>query len=78
MSLSQAENVANALLARLEEQQKGGWLELVGRENIRPFDDVELPPDLGGETYLVRSVEHTIDSRNGFKTRLDLGGLIAP
>jgi hypothetical protein len=77
-SQSQAENVANVLLARLEEQQKGGWLELVGREDIRPFDDVELPPDLGGETYLGRSVEHTIDSRNGFKTRLDLGGLIAP
>jgi len=77
-SQSQAENVAKALQKRLEEQQKGGWLELVGREDIRPFDDVELPPDLGGESYLVRAVESTIDARDGFKTRLTLGGLIAP
>lgn len=77
-SQQQAENVAKALKKRLEEQQKGGWVELVGREAIRPFDDVTLPPDLGGETYLVRAVEQTIDDRDGFVTRLTLGGLITP
>jgi hypothetical protein len=77
-SQQQAENVAKALKKRLEAQQKAGWVEIVGREGIRPFDDVQLPPDLGGETYLVSSVEHTIDDRNGFVTRLDLGGLISP
>lgn len=76
-SQSQADNVAKALKKRLDEQQKGGWVETVGREDIRPFDDVELPPDLGGETYLVRAIEQTIDSRDGFKTRLTLGGLIS-
>lgn len=77
-SQTQADNVAKALLKRLEEQQKGGWVETVGREDITPFDDVQLPPDLGGESYLVRAVEQTIDSRNGFQTRLTLGGLISP
>jgi len=77
-SQQQAENVAKALKKRLDEQQKSGWVEVVGREDIRPFDDVSLPPTLGGETYLVRAVEQTIDDRSGFVTRLTLGGLISP
>jgi len=74
----QAQNVADQILKKLKEQQKGGWVETVGHEEIRPFDTVELPAHLGGEEYLVRGVEQTIDSRNGFVTRLELGGLIEP
>jgi hypothetical protein len=75
-SQRQAENVAKSLYKRLQEQQKGGWVEVVGREEIRPFDTVQLPATLGGETYLVRAVEQTIDGNDGFVTRLTLGGLI--
>lgn len=74
----QAKNVAKAIKKRLDAQQKAGWVELVGREAIRPFDDVTMPADLGSEAYLVSSIEHTIDDRDGFVTRLNLGGLISP
>jgi hypothetical protein len=45
---------------------------------VRPFDTVEMPDHLGGEEYLARGVTHTIDSRNGFVSRIELGGLIEP
>jgi hypothetical protein len=72
----QAQKAADAIHKRLQAQQKSGWIELVGNESIRPFDTVQMPETLGGEEYLVSAIKHTLDSRSGFVTRCNLGGLI--
>jgi len=76
-SQQQAQNVADALLRRLEQQQRSGSVTVVGRGDIRPFDTVAFPDGLGGEEYLVESVAHRINSRDGFLTQLSLGGLVS-
>jgi len=73
---SMAQNTADKLLQRLQAQQKGGWVEVVGREDVRPFDTVVMPESQGGEEYLVSEVKHTLDDSDGFVTKLTLGGLI--
>lgn len=75
-SQSMAQNTADKLLQRLQAQQKGGWVEVVGREDVRPFDTVRMPDRQGGEEYLVSEVKHTLDDSDGFVTKLTLGGLI--
>jgi len=77
-SQSQAQNVANAIYKRLQAQQRGGWVEVVGREGIRPFDTIEMPDAFGGEEYMVSGVTHRIGDREGFVTRIEIGGLIEP
>jgi hypothetical protein len=72
----QAVNTAESLLRKLKKQQKGGFVTVVGRPRIRPFDRVTLPPAQGGETFLVSSVEHSITDTDGYRTRLSLGGSI--
>jgi Phage late control gene D protein (GPD). len=72
----QAVNVAESLLRKLKKQQQGGFVTVVGRPDVRPFDLVTLPPAQGGQTFLVASVEHTITDTDGFVTRLSLGGSI--
>jgi hypothetical protein len=75
-SQQQAVNVAESLLRKLKKQQRGGFVSVVGRPEIRPFDSVTLPPAQGGQTFLVARVEHTISDTDGFRTRLSLGGSI--
>jgi|APHM01.1.fsa_nt_gi Phage late control gene D protein (GPD). len=70
----QAENTAALLLRRLKKQQQGGFVELVGRPDIRPFDSVIFPPAQGGSKFRVASVEHSITKANGYTTRLTLSG----
>lgn len=72
----QAQNVADKLFERLQAQQRGGYVELVGREDARPFDELQLPESLGGDSYLVDEVTHTLDDSDGYVTRLSLGGVI--
>jgi hypothetical protein len=43
----QAQNVAESLLRKLKKQQQGGFVTVVGRPDIRPFDRVTLPPAQG-------------------------------
>jgi hypothetical protein len=76
-TLSQARNVASSIERRLNRQQKGGFVVVPGRPDVRPFDRVKLPPSRGGEEYLVSEVSHTV-TKDGFRTRLDLGGLLDP
>lgn len=75
-SQTMASNVAQQIYRKLQMQQKGGWVEIVGWEEIRPFDSVEMPEYMGGEEYMVSTVKHTIKADKGFVTRLELGGLI--
>lgn len=73
----QAQNVADSIFNRLKRQQKGGYVEVVGRNDLRPWDIVTLPDSQGGESYTASTVKHTIDGSNGWKTRLGLGGLVS-
>jgi hypothetical protein len=75
-SKQQAQNVADALLQRLRKQQRGGFVEVLARSDIRPFDTVVMPESRGGSEYLVEAVKHTVDAKNGYATRLQLGGVI--
>ena len=75
-TVQQAQNVADALLTKLQTQQKGGWIEIVGNASIRPYDTVTMPEHLGGEQYLVTGVKHQLNNDDGFITRLSCGGLI--
>lgn len=75
-SQQQAQNVANAILKRLQKQQRGGFVEVVGRSDIRPFDTVEFPAAQGGSSYLAEGVKHTLSAKNGWSTRIQLGGVI--
>lgn len=76
-SKKQAQNVADSILTRLKRQQKGGFVDVVGRNDVRPFDVVELPESFGGESYQVSTVKHTITKSDGWKTKIGLGGLIS-
>ena len=75
-SQEQAQNVADSIRNRLKRQQKGGYVEVVGRNDLRPWDIVELPEAQGGESYTVSTVKHTVGAE-GWKTRLGLGGLVS-
>jgi len=77
-TLRQARNIADSLLQRLQKQQRGGFVTVLGRGDIRPFDRVIMPPRRGGEEYIVEEVKHTVNDKSGFLTQLQLGGLIEP
>jgi Phage late control gene D protein (GPD). len=76
-TFTQAQNTANQIKRRLEQQQQNGFIELLGRPDIDPFDAVQLPETFGGEVYLVSEIKHTVTADNGFLTRLGLGGLLS-
>jgi hypothetical protein len=69
---AEANTIAQSLLSRLQKQQQGGFVKLVGRSEIRPFDSIRLPKSQGGGRFLVDTVEHTISGSDGFTTRLSL------
>jgi phage protein D len=69
---AEANTIAQSLLSRLQKQQQGGFVEVVGRSEIRPFDTVQLPKSQGGGQFLVDTVEHNISNADGFTTRLSL------
>ena len=73
---SNADKAAKAILAQLESQQTGGWVEVVGHPLIRPNDAIQMPDHMGGAQYMVADVEHTVDSQNGFTTRIGCNGLL--
>jgi|APHM01.1.fsa_nt_gi Phage late control gene D protein (GPD). len=76
-SQAEANTIAETLLSRLQKQQQGGFVKVVGRSEIRPFDTIRLPESQGGGRFLVDAVEHTISSTDGFTTRLELSAPIA-
>jgi hypothetical protein len=69
---TEANTIAESLLSRLQKQQQGGFVKLVGRSEIRPFDTIRLPESQGGGRFLVDTVEHSISGSDGFITRLSL------
>jgi hypothetical protein len=75
-SQAEATTIAESLLSRLQKQQQGGFVSVVGRPEIRPFDIVELPAAQGGGNFLVDSIEHRLSSSSGFISRLSLAAPI--
>lgn len=81
-STDMAEEVATKILERFNAQQIGGSVTIAGNPLIRPYDVIEMPngedgrPDLGGARYLVQGVTHTITNDEGWKTKIQCGGLI--
>lgn len=73
-----ADQVATSILKEFEKQQQGGYVKTVAAPEIRPYDVIRLPQRLGGESYLVASIEHTVDNNNGGETRINCGGLVSP
>jgi len=73
-SQEQANSVARSLLRRLTEQQQGGFAVIVGRPEIRPRETVVFPAQQGGTTFLVSGIEHVISDRQGYTSRIELGG----
>jgi hypothetical protein len=63
-SQEQAENIATTIFQRLQQQQRGGFIEVLGRSDIRPFDTLQFPPGFGGGAeYLAKSVKHRISQK---------------
>lgn len=75
-SKTEAEAVANSIINELLRQTMQGYVKIVGWAGIEPFDIIEMPDFLGGESYLVQGVKHTLDASKGFETRVEVGGLI--
>jgi len=71
----QADNIGENLANDLAKQAQGGWINVVGREDIGPLDYVSVPEFLGGETYLVAGTIHTLTDSDGYKTRITCGGI---
>lgn len=71
-----AKTMANQILRKMKRQQESGRLEISGNAKVRPYDTVRVPPELPKSTYFVQSVKHTIDETDGFRTELQLGGVI--
>jgi len=76
MSKKEAQAIANAIITKLVTQTMQGYVKIVGWANIEPFDIIEMPDYMGSEQYLVQGVKHTLDTSNGFETRIEVGGLI--
>lgn len=72
----EANAIANMLINELIQQTRQGWVEIMGWERIEPFDVIEMPDFMGGEQYLVQGVEHTLDTSNGYITKVETGGLV--
>jgi hypothetical protein len=75
-SQAEANAIADSLLSRLQKQQQGGFVEIVGRPEIRPFDTIQLPDAQGGGRFLVDDVAHRLSGSEGFITRLSLAAPI--
>jgi hypothetical protein len=74
-------NTAKQILKNFRQKQKGGEITVAGRADIRPFDIVQMPQadaneQFFGEEYLVYKLKHTVDSSNGFTTKIFCGGLV--
>ena len=57
----------------------GGHVEVVGHPEVWPGDAIELPDardqPLGLDRFLVKKVIHRLNSKNGFMTRIECGGV---
>lgn len=71
-----ADLAAKDILQELQRQQATGSVTVVGRPDIRPLDSVTLPDHLGGESYAVGSITHTINNTDGFITKIGCEGLL--
>lgn len=80
----QAAHVRDKIMSQLQEQQAGGWVDLVGRPNLGVLDIIEMPDSFGntnrGEqippaAYLVSTILHRFNDNDGFVTRVECGGL---
>jgi hypothetical protein len=72
----QAENYARNLLREFQEQRGQGEIVSLGREEVRPFDVVELPPLEDAPMYIVAELEHVVSNSEGFLTRIKPGRVV--
>jgi hypothetical protein len=72
----QAENYAKNLLREFQEQRGQGEIVSLGREEVRPFDVVELPPLEDAPAYIVAELEHVVSNSEGFVTRIKPGRVV--
>lgn len=77
-SIDKAQAVADHIFRELRAQQKSGSVTALGDEEIRPLDAIQMPDHMGGESYLVSALTHTISSDKGFITEFECGGLLDP
>ena len=82
---AEAENLAQSILADLQNQSGEGTIVIPGRPMIDLFDVVEMPDSFGvtssGEQvepaqYLVETVTHRINPSDGFITEITVDGLM--
>lgn len=71
-----AQRVADGILEEFQRQQASGEITIIGNPEIRPLDVVVMPEDMGGESYLVSSITHSITSSDGFLSTLGVGGVV--
>jgi hypothetical protein len=72
----QAENYARKLLTEFQSQRGQGEIISLGREEIRPFDVIQLPPLGDSPEYIVAELEHSISNSEGFLTRIKPGRVV--
>jgi hypothetical protein len=74
---AQADAAAQAILEEFQRQRAHGTVTIVGEgAPLRPFDVIEMPPELDSERYLVSELTHTLSNQDGFVTDVGCGGLI--
>jgi hypothetical protein len=70
----QAKNTAKKIIQDLAEQQADGTVTVVGFPEVRPLDSIEMPntdiQPMGGYSYGVYKVVHTINGTDGFTTKI--------
>ena len=75
----EAMHVLNKIREEIREQAGGGHVEVVGHPEVWPGDAIELPDardqPLGLDRFLVKKVIHRLNSKNGFMTRIECGGV---
>lgn len=75
---SEADNVRDDLIDKLNDQRANGTVTLVGFPEIYPYDSIEMPSGpMGGERYGVHTVTHRLNSDDGFITKIEVEGLNA-
>jgi hypothetical protein len=69
--------VANSEFYRSERSVDPGEITLVGNTSVELFDNVTIPDiedaeSLGGLTYTIKGIQHTVNAQDGFRTKLTL------
>lgn len=69
---TEADNTAEAILKEQLMQKKGGWVKIVGNSEVSPYDHITLPYYFEDEEYFVDGVIHSLNSTNGYTTKIQV------